>query len=148
MTQWIGDNISGIDGKYLLEHYLMDEEAKENPGPRDFRPATLEESCRTKMGIHCSSFVFCHCDLAPVLSLSMIEQSGSLTGRLRAMSRGRMGCDQALGFCWDGSGNLPPGCTEHPHAYARAFYKGLTDQGFEDHRIEFMKLEGLWVDKK
>lgn len=69
MAEWKGDKISSMDGKNIYEHFFIEPKAKEQNGPIDFSPATLEKSCSTKVGMDCSSLSFTMLTLAREISL-------------------------------------------------------------------------------
>lgn len=54
-----GDTLCGVDGKNVLEPYLIKHEADE-----DYSPHNLLRGCEL-MGMDCSKFVFYHADLGP-----------------------------------------------------------------------------------
>ncbi|TVY40522.1 hypothetical protein LOCC1_G005335 [Lachnellula occidentalis] len=64
MAEWEGDRISGVDGQNMPENY-MTEQDNSREHPIDYSPETLENSCRSSLGMDCSSFVFYHADLNP-----------------------------------------------------------------------------------
>ncbi|KAJ0419550.1 kinase-like domain-containing protein [Aspergillus carlsbadensis] len=77
LAEWSGDSISGVDGRQLLERYLI----KGNGKAADaLSPQQLLENC-TEMSMDVSTLVFCHCDLGPTnllvdtetLSLGIID---------------------------------------------------------------------------
>lgn len=60
---WRGDSIAGVDGKQLLEPYLI--KLSNNDKRADaISPEQLLKNC-TEMTIDISTFVFAHCDLGP-----------------------------------------------------------------------------------
>lgn len=56
---WRGNIISGVDGRYLSDHFLTRLRL-----PTDCSPRNLLNSCKD-LGMDCSAFIFYHCDLGP-----------------------------------------------------------------------------------
>ncbi|KAJ5145997.1 uncharacterized protein N7515_000561 [Penicillium bovifimosum] len=73
LAAWKGDTISGVDGRQLLERYLL----KGNSKAADaLAPQQLRRNC-IEMGMDVSTLVFYHCDLGPTNILVDVS-TGSL----------------------------------------------------------------------
>jgi serine/threonine protein kinase len=69
-----GEAVSGVDGRYLLERYLIKGRSKMADA---LSPQQLRKNC-AEMSMDLSTFVFCHCDLGPTNLLVDIS-TGSLS---------------------------------------------------------------------
>ncbi|CVL09387.1 uncharacterized protein FMAN_15540 [Fusarium mangiferae] len=59
LAMWHADNICGVDGEHLSDHFLTGYGLL-----KDCSPANLLRNCK-ELGMDCSKFHFYHCDLGP-----------------------------------------------------------------------------------
>jgi hypothetical protein len=131
------DMLSGVDGKNVLEPFLIKYGAKE-----DYSPHNLLQGCEL-MGMDCSKFVFYHADLGP--GNIMVEDTPE-TGTVGIIDW------EVAGFFPRGwirtkfrisSGlNLPDSVTDNPIEWRSGVQKLLGMHGFEDYSTEF---ESWWL---
>ncbi|KAJ5948289.1 hypothetical protein N7466_001304 [Penicillium verhagenii] len=68
-----GNTLCGVDGKNVLENYLI-----KNGAEKDYSPCNLRRACEL-MGMDCSKFVFYHADLGPGnIIVEHIPQTGRI----------------------------------------------------------------------
>ncbi|CRG89756.1 hypothetical protein PISL3812_06795 [Talaromyces islandicus] len=73
LESWRGKTICGVDGKNVIEPYLLKFRESEN-----FDPENLLRPCKL-MGMDCSKFVFCHADLGPTnIIVEDVPQKGTI----------------------------------------------------------------------
>ncbi|GAM88508.1 hypothetical protein ANO11243_065410 [Dothideomycetidae sp. 11243] len=104
LARWRSDSIVGIDGAQFAEPWL-DMQLKHR-AVHNYSPEAMQEVCE-KLGMDCSTFVFCHCDLGPynIIIDGSPEKVGIIDWEMAgyaplAWIRTKFGVSWALEFDW------------------------------------------------
>ena len=126
LETWKGKDISGVNGKFVPDEYLIKMGAM-----MDFSPENLENGCKA-IGMDCSNLVFYHADLGPG---NIIVEEDPEQGAIGIID-------------WECAGYFPRGCIrtkfripsrldlpdgDEPHLFRAEVQRALGKSGFEEY---------------